>query len=91
MNIEEIEHFMGRAASPEAQLMTITFKKRDAIQGFIVKGSDYNDLKSKNFWRVVKQKDIEAWERYKDDGGMEGFNLYQSVNCTHNNPMYGCS
>jgi hypothetical protein len=66
MNIEEIEHFMGRAASPEAQLMTITFKKRDAIQGFIVKGSDYNDLKSKNFWRVVKQKDIEAWERSKN-------------------------
>jgi hypothetical protein len=66
MNIEEIEHFMGKATSPEAQLMTITFKKRDAIQGFIVKGTDYNDLKSKNFWRVVKQKDIEAWERSKN-------------------------
>jgi hypothetical protein len=66
MNIEEIEHFMGKASSDEAQLMTISFKKRDAIMGFIVKGSDYNDLKSKNFWRVVKQKDIEAWERSKN-------------------------
>ena len=66
MNIEEIEHFMGKANSAETQLMTITFKKRDAIMGFIVKGSDYNDLKSKNFWRVVKEKDIEAWNRSKN-------------------------
>ncbi len=66
MNIEEIEHFIGKAASEEAQLMTITFKKRDSIQGFIVKGSDYNDLKSKNFWRIVKQKDIDAWQRSKN-------------------------
>ena len=66
MNIEEIESFMGKASSEDAQLMTISFKKRDAILGFIVKGSDYSDLKSKNFWRVVKQKDIEAWERSKN-------------------------
>ena len=66
MNIEEIEHFIGKATAAEAQLMTITFKKRDAIHGFIVKGTDYNDLKSKNFWRVVKEKDIEAWQRSKN-------------------------
>jgi hypothetical protein len=66
MNIEEIEHFMGKANSDEAQLMTISFKKRDAILGFIVKGTDYADLKSKNFWRVVKEKDIDAWKRSKN-------------------------
>lgn len=62
MNIAEIEQFIGKATSKD-QLMTITFKKRDAIQGFIVKGNDYDDLKSKNFWRIVKQKDLDAWEK----------------------------
>jgi hypothetical protein len=67
MNIEEIEQFIGKStAAAGVQLVTITFKKRDAIQGFLVKGTDYNDLKSKNFWRVVKEKDLDAWQKSKN-------------------------
>lgn len=66
MNIEEIEHFISKETAKAPQLMTITFKKRDSIQGFIVKGKDYDDLKSKNFWRIVKEKDMAAWEKSKN-------------------------
>ena len=27
---------------------------------------DYNDLKAKNFWRIVPENNIEGWKKSKD-------------------------
>jgi hypothetical protein len=63
MNTDEIQKFLDNKAIPEGQLIIIDFKKRDAIVGKLVKANDYNDLKSKNFWRIVREKDLEEWQR----------------------------
>lgn len=66
MNTEEVERFLGRQKLIPGQRVKISFKKRDAIFGLFVEGKDYNDLKAKNFWRIVTGPNIEAWTRSKD-------------------------
>jgi len=31
-----------------------------------IKGNDYQDLRSKNFWRIVTNANIELWEKTRD-------------------------
>jgi len=44
----------------------IEFKKRNTIVGVFVKTNDYEDLKAKNFWRIVTNSNIEVWKKTKD-------------------------
>ena len=44
----------------------INFKTRGTITGLFVKAPDYAELKSKNFWRVVVQSNLEAYTKSKD-------------------------
>jgi len=46
--------------------LNIHFRQRDTIRGLFIKGEDYNDLKSKNLWRIVTNANIERWEKTKD-------------------------
>lgn len=46
--------------------MNIHFKQRNTIRGLFIKGNDYKDLRSKNFWRIVTNANIELWEKTKD-------------------------
>ncbi len=51
---------------PSNKSIKIDFKKRNSIQGLIIKGNDYADLKSKNFWRIVPQPHLEEWNKSKN-------------------------
>jgi hypothetical protein len=67
MNIEEIQKFLDNKASTGNEYVKITFKKRDAVLGLFVKEhKDYSDLKSKNFWRIVPQSQLEAYSKSKN-------------------------
>ncbi|MFL9482695.1 short-chain dehydrogenase [Chitinophagaceae bacterium LWZ2-11] len=66
MNIEEIEKFLSKQDLKEGQQVKIDFKKRDTIYGLFVKGNDYSDLTSKNFWRIVTLTNMGAWEQTKN-------------------------
>lgn len=66
MNIEEIENFLGKQKLTADQHVKISFRQRDTIYGLFVKERDYSDLKSKNFWRIVRKNDIPAWEKSKN-------------------------
>jgi hypothetical protein len=45
----------------------IDFKQRSSLIGMFLKQNDYDELKSKNFWRIVTDpKNIEAWKKTKD-------------------------
>jgi hypothetical protein len=45
----------------------IDFKQRSSLIGMFLKANDYEELKSKNFWRIVTDpKNIEAWKKSKD-------------------------
>ena len=68
MNTQDVERFLSRQKLIPGQRVKIAFKKRDAISGLFVEGKDYNDLKAKNFWRIVTSPNIEAWSRSKDIG-----------------------
>ena len=76
MNIEEIEKFLEKQKPAQAQVK-INFRKRDTIFGLFVKGDDYSDLKSKNFWRIITLPNIEAWEKSKN------MNLHERILCVH--------
>ena len=45
----------------------IEFKKRNTIIGIFVKSPDYEDLKSKNFWRIVSETHIPEWKKTNDN------------------------
>ena len=45
----------------------IEFKKRNTIVGIFVKSPDYEDLKSKNFWRIVSETHIPEWKKTNDN------------------------
>ena len=69
MNIEDIQRFLDSKTSTGKEQVKITFKKREAVYGLFVKEhKDYSDLKSKNFWRIVPQNQLETYQRTKDIG-----------------------
>jgi hypothetical protein len=44
----------------------IHFKQRSTITGLFIQGNDYQELRSKNFWRIVTSTNIEQWKKTKD-------------------------
>jgi hypothetical protein len=54
------------AVSNTDKPLNIHFRQRDTIKGLFIKSEDYNDLKSKNLWRIVTNANIERWEKTKD-------------------------
>jgi hypothetical protein len=77
MNTQEVERFLGRQKLNQDQRVKIDFKKRQTIYGLFVEGKDYNDLKSKNFWRIVTSPNIDAWQRSKDINLAKIFNGFE--------------
>ena len=45
----------------------IEFKKRNTIVGIFVSSPDYEDLKAKNFWRIVSETHIPEWKKTNDN------------------------
>lgn len=43
--------------------VNIHFKERSTVTGIFIKTPDYNELKSKNFWRIVNHIHIEEWKK----------------------------
>ena len=64
MNIEDIEKFLSK--KPASEYVKITFKQREPIYGLFVQDSDYSYLKAKNFWRIVPQSQLEAFNTTKN-------------------------
>jgi hypothetical protein len=69
MNTEDIQKFLDNKTSAGNEYVKITFKKRDAVYGLFVRGhKDYNDLKAKNFWRIVPQSQFDAYQKSNNVG-----------------------
>ena len=52
----------------------IDFKTRGTILGIFIRMPDYDELKSKNFWRIVPEAQFEQWQKSKD------YNLWRMFN-----------
>lgn len=66
MNIEEIQKFLDKEKPAKEECVRIDFKKRDPVYGLFVQSRDYDELKSKNFWRIVTKTHFEEWHKTKD-------------------------
>ena len=55
------------AGNLSKKTVKIEFKKRNTILGIFVQSNDYEDLKSKNFWRIVTETHISEWMESKDN------------------------
>jgi len=67
MNSEQIENFLSKKISAKNQYVKISFQKRDPIYGlFITDQTDYKDLKAKNFWRIVTQRNFDQFNKSRD-------------------------
>ncbi len=65
MTNEQIEKFL-LPKYLSGDVIRINFKTRNAVLGVFIDGADFNDLKSKNFWRIVTGPNIENWKKSKD-------------------------
>ena len=46
--------------------VNIHFKQRSTAKGIFIQSVDYQELKSKNFWRIVTNANIEPWQKTQD-------------------------
>ena len=73
MTNEQIEKFLSSDIKSNT-LIRISFKTRNSILGIFIQSPDFNELKSKNFWRIVSETHIEQWKKSHD------FNLCRMFN-----------
>jgi len=73
MTNEQIEKFLS-ADIKENSLIRISFKTRNSVVGIFIKTPDFDELKSKNFWRIVSENNFEHWKKNRD------FNLCRMFN-----------
>ncbi len=66
MTNDIIEKFI-KAKSTKNGRVNIHFKQRDTVKGVFIQTNDYEELKSKNFWRIVSESKIAEWEKTKDN------------------------
>ena len=68
MTVEQIETWLHKEPVPQGKIIRFELKKRNPVRGIIVQGRDYNELKSKNFWRIVTQTNLAAYQKTNDIG-----------------------
>lgn len=63
MTVEQIETFLAKETVPQGKIIRFEMKKRNPVRGLIVKGRDYDELKGKNFWRIVTQTHLAEYSK----------------------------
>ncbi len=66
MTNDLIDKFIKSKTQKNAKV-TIYFKQRATVKGIFIQTKDYEELKSKNFWRIVSEMKVEEWEKTKDN------------------------
>ena len=65
MTTEQIQKFFSSEAKSNS-LIRVSFKNRNLIVGIFIQTPDFDDLRSKNFWRIVSEANFEQWRLSKD-------------------------
>lgn len=72
MTPESIQSFLQKE-KPTA-VVKIELKRRTILRGVFVKTSDYDDLRVKNFWRIVPESNMEQWNKKQDNNLLRIYN-----------------
>lgn len=73
MTNDLIEKFVEKKVKKNARV-NIHFKQRGTLKGTFIQTNDYEELKSKNFWRIVTESNSEEWKRTGDNNLARIFN-----------------
>jgi hypothetical protein len=65
MTNEQIEKFLQQK-NPANVPVKVSFKTRKPMVGLFITTADYADLKSKNFWRIVTEANLENYNKSKN-------------------------
>lgn len=65
MTNEQIEKFVSKNHL-DSDPVQINFKTRQSIKGIFIKTADYDELRSKNLWRIVGGGSIPEYSKSKD-------------------------
>jgi hypothetical protein len=65
MTPEQIEKFFTQNDLTDVPVR-ISFRSRNTVTGIFVNTPDADELKIKNFWRIVSEVNIDRWNKYKD-------------------------
>jgi hypothetical protein len=65
MTNDQIEKFLSDVTLDKSAVQ-ISFKTRNSMQGMFIKTADYAELKSKNFWRIVGEPNMENYKKTGD-------------------------
>lgn len=65
MDIERIENCIKPGIRNNTTI-DIHFKGRSSVTGLFIRAHDYDELKSKNFWRVVQASQMQKWKETND-------------------------
>lgn len=65
MTPDMIEKFVANKIRKDVPV-NIHFKDRGTVTGLFIHSVDYEELKSKNFWRIVNNQHAEQWKQTKD-------------------------
>lgn len=79
MTIQQIEKFIEGNTDGASVPVRISFKTRNRIDGFFILTPDYEELKKKNFWRVVTSARVDDYRRSNDLSHARVFNGMEFV------------
>jgi len=65
MTNDQIGNFLSSRKDTNS-LVRISFKTRNSVVGIFIHTPDFDDLKAKNFWRIVSEANFEQWKKSKD-------------------------
>jgi hypothetical protein len=65
MTTTQIEKFLEKNYIDKAPVK-LNFRTRRPIIGMFITSADYNELKVKNFWRIVGESNLDSYRKSKD-------------------------
>lgn len=78
MTIAQIDVFIKKIDFAN-KAVKVSFRSRDPFIGFFVNSNDYNELKGKNFWRIIGQNNI---TNYQSSGDMNLSKIFSGFEIT---------
>lgn len=72
MTPEAIHDFLQKGNSSNS--IKIDLKKRNPVKGRFIKSNDYDDLRVKNFWRILPESGFQQWDVKQDNNLLKLFN-----------------
>lgn len=84
MTPDKIEEYIDQKERKDNPV-NIHFKDRNTVKGIFIRSADYDELKSKNLWRVVSTTYLNDWKKTKNENLARIFNGLTFTRLTDDN------